>query len=153
MIQLIPDRKTTLSFKKDDKNSKLTITVSGPIYNERSVKYGNYTSIHISFLDTRIVQPITGVVDDGTTDKSLKDEGFVINISQRNITNNIFSISKDFHLPGKYKKDPFQVVIEEYEHGPNKMPMQGNYNDRLEQSEETDRLIYADVFKVNEISR
>ena len=153
MIQLMPDRKTTLSFKKDDKNSKLTITVSGPIYNERSVKYGNYTSIHISFLDTRIVQPITGVVDDGTTDKSLKDEGFVINISQRNITNNIFSISKDFHLPGKYKKDPFQVVIEEYEHGPNKMPMQGNYNDRLEQSEETDRLIYADVFKVNEISR
>ena len=153
MMQLMPDRKTTLSFKKDDKNSKLTITVSGPIYNERYAKYGNYTSIHISFLDTRIVQPITGVVDDGTTDKSLKDESFVINISQRNITNNMFKISKEFRLPGKYKRDPFQVVIEEYEHGPNKMPMKGNYKDRLEQSEETDRLIYADVFKVNEMEK
>ncbi len=153
MIQLMPERKAVLTFKKDDKNSKLTITVSGPIYNERYARYGNKTSVHISFLDTRIVQPITGIIDDGTTDSNLKDEKFVIDISQRNISNNMFSVSKDFHLPGKYKKEPFQVVIEEYEHGPTKVPTKGNYKDRFEQSEETDRLIYADVFKVNEIQR
>ncbi len=153
MMQLMPDRKTSLTFKKEDRNSKLTITVEGTIYNERYAKYGNYNSIHISFLDTRIVQPITGIVDDGTTEKSLMNEAFVVNITQRNVINNMFKVSKEFRLPGKYKRDPFQVVIEEYEHGPKKMAMKPGYNDRLEQSEETDRLIYADVFKINEVEK
>jgi hypothetical protein len=151
MTQLVPDRVSILKFNKAGNNARLTLTIEGVVFNERISGYGNYNFIRISFLDTRLVQPVEGIIDDGTTEKSLSDEGYTIRISQRDIANNRFRITREFNLPSKYKKEPYQVIIEEYERGPKKMQLPPEYKERLEQSEETDRLIYADVFKVNEI--
>ncbi|HOI49289.1 MAG TPA: hypothetical protein PK167_08290, partial [Prolixibacteraceae bacterium] len=153
MMQLVPERQTTLRFKSDDQNSRFTLTVEGTIYNERQATWGNYSFLRISFLDSRIAQPIFGVIDDGVNEKKLTDEGTEIKVTQANVTNNRFSVSKEFRLPREYKTAPFQVVIEEYERGPVKIPLAGQYRELLEQSEETDRLIYADVFKINEVEK
>jgi hypothetical protein len=148
--QLMPDRQTTVRFKRDDVNSRFTVTVEGTIYNERLAEYGNYNFLRISFLDNKMAQPIYGTVSDGSNEKDLTDRGVEIKISQRNIENNRYSISNEFRLPRGYKRSPFQIIIEEYERGPNKISgLDNSYKDRLEQSEETDRLIYADVFNVN----
>jgi hypothetical protein len=148
--QLMPERQTTVRFKRDDINSKFTVTVEGAIYNERLAEYGNYNFLRISFQDNEIAQPIYGTVSDGTNDKDLTDEGVEVQISARNIKNNWYSINKEFRLPRSYKTAPFQIIIEEYERGPSKMSnLDDFYRNRLEQSEETDRLIYADVFSVN----
>ncbi len=149
--QLVPERQSTLVFKKDDQNSKFTLTIEGVLFNERLAKYGNYSFLKISFIDSRIAQPIYGLVDDGYNEKKLEDEGLEIKITTRDVKNNRYKIEREFRLPKAYKTSAFQIVIEEYERGPNKMPMEPGYQDRLEQSEETDRLIYADVFKINEV--
>jgi hypothetical protein len=149
-IQLMPERQTTVVFKKDDSNSRFTITVEGSIYNERLASYGNYNFLRISFQDNAIAQPIFGTITNGTNDEDLTEEGVEIRISAKNIGNNRYSVSKEFRLPRKYKDEPFQIIIEEYERGPNKINgLAAEYQNRLEQSEETDRLIYADVFNVN----
>jgi hypothetical protein len=150
--QLLPERKSTLSFKKDDLNSKFTLTVEGPVYSPGNTPYGNYSFLKISFLDTKLAQPVYGVVDDGKNEKDMKDEGVTVNIDRKVLQGtSYFKIEKDFRLPRKYKSTPFQVIVEEYERGPNRMPgLPDAYKDRLEQSEQTDRLVYADVFKINE---
>ncbi len=148
--QLVPERQTTIRFKKDDSNSKFTVTVEGAIYNERLAKYGNFNFLRISFQDASIAQPIYGSVSDGNNDSDLNDEGVEIKINARVIENNKYSISREFSLPRKYKTEPLQILVEEYERGPNKIAgLPSDYENRLEQSEETDRLIYADVFNVN----
>jgi len=154
-IQLVPERQTTLRFNKDDQNSKFSLTIEGTIYNERQMaKFGNLNFIRISFLDSKIAQPIYGVIDDGNNEKKLADEGVEITITQQHVTNNRFSVSREFRLPRDYKTSPFQVIIEEYERGPAKIPgLDKDYNDRVGQSEETDRLIYADVIKINEVKK
>ena len=148
--QLVPERQTTVRFKKDDSNSRFTITVEGAIYNDRLATYGNYNFLRISFQDNEIAQPIYGTVSDGSNDKELTEQGVEIRITSRSIENNRYSITQEFRLPRAYKTAAFQIVIEEYERGPNRINGLANeYKDRLEQSEETDRLIYADVFNVN----
>ena len=149
--QLMPDRQTTVRFNKADVNSKFSITVEGAIYNDRYAKYGNYNFLKISFQDTKLSRPIYGMVSEGDVDKDLLEETLNIRISAKLIANNRYSIIREFKLPAKYKKDAFQIVIEEYERGPNKIAdLPTAYKNRLEQSEQTDRLIYADVFNVNE---
>ncbi|MCG8580962.1 MAG: hypothetical protein MI866_13655 [Bacteroidales bacterium] len=149
--QLVPERQTTVRFNKEDVNHKLSVTVEGTIYNEKYAKYGNYNFLKISFQDTKYSRPIHGTVNDGRVDKDLVEETLVIRISGKHVTNNRYSITKEFKLPGKYKKDAFQIVIEEYERGPNRIAgLPEAYQNRLDQTEQTDRLIYADVFNVNE---
>ena len=149
--QLVPERQTTIEFNKADVNSKFTITVEGTIYNERYAKYGNYNFLKISFQDTEYSRPIYGTVSDGNVDKHLQEETLIVQISAKHVTDNRYTISKEFKLPAKYKKDAYQIIIEEYERGPKQIPgLPPAYQNRLEQSEQTDRLIYADVFNVNE---
>jgi hypothetical protein len=149
--QLMPERQTTVRFKKEGAHSKFNITVEGPIYNEKYARYGNYNFVKISFQDTKNSRPIYGMVSDGDTDKDLKEETLVIRLSTKHVTNNRYRVSHEFKLPAKYKKEAYQIVIEEYERGPNRMAgLPDAYKDRLEQSEQTDRLIYADVFNINE---
>jgi hypothetical protein len=70
------------------------------------------------------------------------------------VSGNKFRLEREFKLNKDYKTAPFQVIIEEYERGPNRIPdLPNQYNDRLEQSEQTDRLIYADVIKINEVKK
>lgn len=155
-VQLVPERQTTLRFTKDDQNSRFTVTVEGTIFNERMARYGNRDLLRISFVDTTRAQPIYGVMDDGTTQKKLADEGVETYISQKHVTNNRFSVSMEFRLPREYKTAPFQVVVEEFERGPVKTAgdqIDDFYKERLGHSEETDRLIYADVFKINQVSK
>lgn len=150
MMQLMPDRLTDIQFKKEDLNSKFSVTVSGVIYSDISNPYKLYNYIRIALIDSRIGQPIYGFIDDGVNNKELKDEKIEIEITERDVENNRFKVSTDFRLPRTYKSAPFQVVIEEFERGPKKMKVSGEYENRIEQSEETDKLVYADVFKINE---
>jgi hypothetical protein len=153
MIQLMPDRQTTLQFNKDDVNSRFSVKIEGTIYSPGDVLYGNYNFIKISFLDSRVAQPIYGIVDDGSNNKDLGKEVVTIQITRKDYQGgNRFVIEKEFRLPKDYKTAPFQVVVEEYERGPATIPgLPDAYKGRLEQSEQTDRLIYADVFKINEV--
>jgi len=149
--QLMPDRQTTVKFNKADVNSKFSITVEGAIYSDRYAKYGNYNFLKISFQDTKLSRPIYGTVNDGNVDKGLLEETLIIRIASKLVTNNRYSITREFKLPAKYKKDAFQIVIEEYERGPKQIAdLPDAYKNRLEQSAQTDRLIYADVFNINE---
>lgn len=150
MMQLMPDRTSVIQFKKEDVNSKFNVTVTGVIYSDISNPYKLYNYIRISLVDSRIGQPIYGFVDDGVNTKDLKDEKIEIEITERDVTNNRFKISTDFRLPHAYKNKPFQVIIEEFERGPKKMKVADGYEGRVEQSEETDKLVYADVIKINE---
>jgi hypothetical protein len=155
-IQLVPERQATLVFNREDTNSRFTVTVEGTVYNERIARYGNRSILRISFIDSRKVQPIYGIVDDGNTEKRLADEGVETYITQKNITGNRYQISMDFRLPREYKTAPFNVIIEEYERGPVKTQgdqIDNAYKDRLQQGEETDRLVYADVFKINQVEK
>ena len=155
MIQLVPERQTILSFKKDDQNSRFTIVITGSIYSPGNTIYGNFNFIRITFLDSEIAQPLYGVIYDGKNEKSLDEEGVTIEISRKELLSGTkFKIEREFNLGRKYKTAPFQVIIEEYERGPNRIPdLPRQYAGRLEQSEQTDRLIYADVFKINEVEK
>ena len=82
--------------------------------------------------------------------QKLEDEKVEIEVSMRELTGNRFKIVRDFKLPSRYKTAPFSVIIEEYERGPKSMNVPGDYKDRIEQSDETDKIVYADVFKINE---
>jgi hypothetical protein len=101
-------------------------------------------------LDSGSDQPENGVIDYGFVKQKLEDEKVEIEITQREISGNRFKIVRDFKLPSKYKTAAFSVIIEEYERGPKSMEVPGEYKDRIEQSDETDKIVYADVFKVNE---
>ncbi|WP_319592293.1 hypothetical protein [uncultured Draconibacterium sp.] len=156
MIQLMPERKTTLNFKKDDLNSKFTLTIEGTIYNLGNATYGNYNFLKISFLDTELAQPVYGVIDDGENEKKLEAEGEIIRISRNNLTSaTYYKVEREFKLNKDYKTAPFEVIIEEYERGPSKLPgvTEKVYQDRLKPSEQTDRLIYANVIKINEAEK
>jgi len=151
MIQLMPDRQTTIQFKKEDVNSKFTVTIEGLIYQEALPSYGIFNYFHISLLDSRIAQPVFGVIDDGLSKQKLEDEKVDIQLTARDISGNRFKVTRDFKLPGKYKSAPFVVIIEEYERGPKSMSLPADYKERIEQSDETDKIVYADVFKINEV--
>ncbi len=150
MIQLVPERKSSVTFTNTTQKSKFKIEVTGTIYNDRQVAaHGNNNFLRISFLDGKNAQPITGIIEPADRKSSLDKESVTIKINARFIKNNVFTIVKDFKLPKNYDENTFKILIEEYERGPNKMDIDRAYKDRLEQSEETDRLIYADVFEVN----
>ncbi len=151
MMQLMPDRNTTITFKNDDSNSKFTITITGVIYNGLSSGSRVTDSvIRISFLNPRLAQPVYGLIDDQSTPKNLTDEAYEISVSPKDISNNTFTISHDFRLPGEYRKTPFEIVVREFEQIPAKTKdVDRSYNDMLERSPENEKLIYADVFKIN----
>lgn len=148
-IQLMPDRTSTLQFRKDDTNSQFTLTVEGTIYSDILNKQDISNFIKITILDSRVAQPLHGMVDDGSNKIKLDEEGLTIEITRKVVEGNKFKVTRDIRLPREYKNSPFQVIVEEYERGPAKLET-GNYLGRVEQSPETDKLIYADVFKVNE---
>jgi hypothetical protein len=151
MIQLVPERKTTLKLAPDGNRQKLTISFEGPVYNERMSRYGVKSSLRISIIDTALSQPVQGVITDGVNKRKLENDSWEIDILQTNVTNNIISITRDFRLPEAFKTGAFQVIIEEIEHGPVKMQgLTDVYEKRLGNPEETDRLVFADVFRVNE---
>jgi hypothetical protein len=151
MMQLVPDRSATLAFKNDETNSRFTLTISGVIYN--GIEKGSRSTdnvIKVSFVDTRLAQPVYGLIDDNTTPQKLVDEAYEIPVMPDNITGNRFTVTHDFRLPGEYKKAPFEVVIREFEQIPQTTRnVDRQYNSRIERSAETDKLIYADVFKIN----
>ena len=151
MIQLVPERKSTVTFVNAAQKSKFRVEVTGTLYNERQVAiHGNQSFLRISFIDGESAEPISGIIEPANKKSALDKELVTVDINASKINNNIYTITKDFKLPEKYNKTAFKVLIEEYERGPNKMDIDRNYRDRLEQSEETDRLIYADVFDVNQ---
>jgi hypothetical protein len=151
MMQLVPERTATMKVSNESDSVRLTISVSGPVYNERMSKFEVISSLRFSIVDSLFPQPITGVITDGKNKRKMEVDHWETNILQSNVTDNVFTITHEIRIPKDYTTNPFQVVIEEIEHGPKKMELADNlYNDRLGNPEETDRLVYADVFKVND---
>jgi hypothetical protein len=150
-VQLVPERQTTVQFGAN--KSKMIVKVEGSIFNERYAKWGNTAILRISFVDQLLSTPIEGIVDRGNTSKKLMDETIEIDISQgRSIQNNKYVVEQEISLPAEYASKPYQILIEEYERGPVKKTgdnIPDKYTTQMVQSEETDRLIYADIFTVN----
>jgi hypothetical protein len=153
-VQLVPERQSTVQFVNKD-SSKLKITIEGTIFNERFARWGNKSFVRISFVDTLLSKPIEGILDQGKTTKKLEEEGVEIFLKQStNVSNNKYSVLREINLPTDYKTKPYQILIEEFERGPVKTNgdnIESKYDELLVQNEETDRLIYADVFLVNEV--
>jgi len=146
-IQLVPERLATLTFKKDNMNSRFTLQIEGVISNalDKNGNTGNY--ITISFLDPELVQPMYGTVSDGRNEESLEDEGVRIAINGNHVKNNYFTITREFKLSRKYKDQPLQVIIQEFE---GVSLAKGRVTSVASVSEENQpRLVYADVFKIN----
>jgi hypothetical protein len=147
----MPERTATLVFKNDEKNSKFTLTLEGVIYNhpDKSPRVSD-SVIRISFIDNGLAQPLLGLIDDDTTPKNLTDEAFSVPITFREIKGNRFSISHDFTLPKEYKEAPFEILIREFEEVPSRTKdVDDVYSARLERSAANEKLVYADVFKIN----
>ena len=151
MMQLVPERNSTLKVSNESDSVRLTITVSGPVYNERLSKFDVHSSLRFSILDSALPQPVQGVITDGTNKRKMETDSWEADILQSHVTDNVFTMTHEFRIPKDYKTNAFQVIIEEIEHGPRKMDIPDKlYNDRLGNPDETDRMVYADVFKVNE---
>lgn len=152
-VQLVPERQTTVQFI-DKNKSKLKITVEGTIFNERFAKWGNRSFVRISFVDALQAKPIEGVIDSGKNSQNLVEEGLEIPLVQgKNVTNNKYLVTQEISIPATYKEKPYQILIEEFERGPLKTvgdEIDAKYASQMVQNEETDRLIYADVFTVGE---
>lgn len=152
MMQLIPERNTSIKVSKESDSVRLTITVSGPVYNERMAKFDVHSSLRFSIIDSRFPQPMQGVVTDGLNKRKLETDSWEADIRQTNVDDNVFTMTHEFRIPKDYRTAPFQVVIEEIEHGPaDRTVIPGSqYIERIGNPAETDRLVFADVFKINE---
>jgi hypothetical protein len=149
-IQLVPERVCTLDFKKDDVNTRFTMTIEGSM-SLIGRQYSPTNYFVISFMSSELAQPRNMVIDDDTNDKSLDKERMVIEITEKHISNDRFMISEDIRLPRKYKRDPFIIIVEEYEkatHGSS-----GDITRLAAQptSENQPRLVYADRFDINAV--
>ncbi len=151
-IQLVPERVCTIDFKKDDVNTKFTMIIEG-VMSLVGRQYSPTNYLVIYFLSTGLAQPIDMVIDDDTNDKDLEKERKVIEITEKDIKNDRFTITEEFRLPRKYKRDPFIIIVEEYEKATKGSA--GNIT-RLttQQSEENQpRLVYADRFDINAVEK
>ena len=147
-IQLVPERICTINFKKDDLNTKFTITVEGSMsLVGRQYSPSNY--IVMSFLHSDMPQPQHMIIDDDTNEKDLKKERVVIHITEKDIKNDRFSIQHDFKLPKAYKKDPFIIIIEEYEKPMASSNSRGTKLAAQPSGENQPRLVYADRLDIN----
>jgi hypothetical protein len=147
-VQLVPERICTLDFKKDDINTKFTITVEGTMsLIGRNYSPSNY--IVISFLNSSLAQPINMVIDDNTNDKDLEKEKLVVHITEADVKNDWFSITKEVKLPRDYKREPYIITIEEYEKGPGADPKMLNNAFVSASDENQPRLVFADRFDIN----
>ncbi len=151
-VQLVPERQTTVNTVRTGGDLNLAVTVEGTVFGERIATHGNRTVIKFSIFDSATNQPVTGIVIDGKTPRELSDLGDVKTVTANNISNNRFSISQTFRIPQRFANAPLRMLVEEFETGPTKTRgdnIPDQYTERLQQSEETDRLIYADVIEVN----
>jgi len=147
-IQLVPERLCTVGFKKDDLNTKFTITVEGTM-SLIGQQYSPSNYIVMSFLNTNMAQPSNMAIDDDTNDKDLEKERVVIQITEKEITNDRFSVSKEFKLPKTYKRNPFIIIVEEYENYSTSSNQRTSKVNARASNENQPKLVYADRFDVN----
>lgn len=147
-IQLVPERTCTVDFKKDDLNTRFTVTVEGVMsLVGRQYSPGNY--LVISFLSSSLAQPQHMVIDDNTNDRNLMKERTTIDITEKDISNDRFSVSRDFRLSNTFKREPFIIIIEEYEKAVGATNQQITSFAAAPISENQPRLVFADRFDVN----
>lgn len=147
-IQLLPDRRTKVEFRNDQNNSKFTITISGQVPYHYKNKPG--LRFEISFLDPELAQPIYGLLDDGRGFEELKRFNFTVRLTREQAQNGYFYLKQNFNLPGKYRSQPFEIVVREYEEAPGaaseRAPKKGTTRLPLPNQP---KLVYADLFKIN----
>jgi len=141
--QLVPDRETRIDFRKEDLNTKFTITVRGQIHNSGHIR----NVLKISFLDTELAQPYDAVIDTGDNNNRLAKKAENILIGSDHINNGFYQVEREFKLPSRYKKEPFRVIIKEVE----EVQTKGNITNlqNAAANKDTSRVIYTDVFNIN----
>lgn len=142
-VQLMPDREARVDFKKEDVNTKFTVTVKGQMHSSGNIR----NRLVISFLDTELAQPYDSVIDIGENDNKLAKDKVSIVLDGKHIKNGFFEISEEFKLPSKYKKNPYRIIINEYEVIGSTKSLERVFG--FEPPRDTERIVYTDVFDVN----
>lgn len=148
MIQMVPERIASIELKPKARNMTFRFKLSGPTYSQHDS--GSSAKVRISFIDVGDNLPIQGVM----INKSMeifkdKTNEWEFSLGRHMKGNNYFEINEEIEIPEKYKSRPFDVIIEEVE-----TPMlriQGidaKYEERLRNLEETERVVYVDVFRI-----
>jgi hypothetical protein len=73
------------------------------------------------FYSTDITQTEYMHIDDNTNNKNLEKERGTLEITEKDVENDRFIISKEFKLPKAFKRDLFVIIIQECEKGPSKV--------------------------------
>ncbi|MDD4490036.1 MAG: hypothetical protein PHD30_05995 [Paludibacter sp.] len=149
MIQMVPERTTSINLKPESDKMVCNFKMSGPTYSHKSSKYGIREVVQLTVLDTTYAQPVEGVIIDNEKNALLENDIWSIEVGRNMKGDNYFEINQDLILPSEYKTRPFQIVVEEVELGPLHIDgLNDKYQERLEHPEETNRVVYADVFKI-----
>ncbi|MHB9055237.1 MAG: hypothetical protein ACYC2P_03660 [Paludibacteraceae bacterium] len=149
MIQMVPERKASITLKPSRDQMAFNFKLSGPTYNHKSSKFGIREVIKLTVLDSEFAQPVQGVIINSSRISKFDNETSTFEVGRNMKEDNYFEINEDVILPETYKTKNFQVIIEEVELGPqslNNLP--DMYKERLEHPEETNRVVYADVFDI-----
>lgn len=149
MIQMVPERKASISLKPSGKDMVFNFKLSGPTYSHSASKFGIREVIKLTVIDADFAQPVEGVMIYDSKFALLERDSWSFEVGRKMKGDNYFEINEDVTLPAAYKSKGFQVVIEEIELGPQHLDnLPDMYKERLDHPEETNRIVYVDVFDV-----
>jgi hypothetical protein len=156
MIQLMPDRQATITVDNSTANPKIRLSVEGVIYNEINKKSGVQNVLRITILENPLANQLYS--ENNFKQNSGKPNEVIVEIAVNNLAvNSRFVFSREFALPSDYKKSDIQIIIQEFERGPEKLSVVrkpgrvANDQETVIPSSETDKIIYNDIFKLNEL--
>jgi hypothetical protein len=155
MIQLMPDRQATVTIDNSTANPKIRLSVEGVMYNEISKKSGVQNFLRVTMLESKLADQLYVETDNKLKLNTPNEVTIEIPIN-RFVVNNRFSVDREFKLPPDYRKANTQIIIQEFERGPEKKSgviksvKAATDQDTFNQSSETDKIIYNDVFNISE---
>ena len=150
MIQMVPERKTSVSLKTAGKDTVLGFKISGPTYSHRSSKFGLREIIKVTVMKTDSVNQQSAIMFENPVTRLKNPDSWTFEVGRNMKGDYNFDINENIKLPEPFSSGAFQVVVEEIELGPqnlNNIP--DAYKERLEHPEETNRVVFADVFDMN----
>ena len=149
MIQMVPERKASISLSQAGKNVIVNFRLSGPTYSHKSSKFGIREVIKVTVMQTDSSGSEQGVLIENSKAGQQNPAMWTFEVGRNMKGDNYFEINENITLPEAFRTGSFQVVVEEIELGPqslNNIP--DMYKERLEHPEETNRVVFADVFVV-----
>ncbi len=149
MIQMVPERKTSVVLNTAGKDTLLSFRIAGPTYNHRSSRFGIREIIKVTVMKTKTESKSSTVLIENQDSEKRNPDSWTFEVGRNMKNDYTFDINENIRLPEAYRTGSFQVVVEEIELGPqnlNNLP--DAYKERLEHPEETNRVVFADVFTI-----